>query len=78
MILFGCSTKPSIKVISPVIDVPKLVVKPPIGLLTSCDPLLLYVSNDARDVIKTTIQNHNIYFLCASKMKSATLFLKSL
>ncbi len=63
---------------SPVIDMPKLIVKPPISLLEACKPLHLYLSNDARDVLKTTIQNHNIYFLCASKMKSASEFLKLL
>ena len=75
--LWGCSTSPSISVIQPTIDLPEIKVTPPESIMTLCAPLKNYVSNDTRDVIKTTIQNHNIYFLCASKMRSATIFLES-
>tara|TARA_R110000744_G_scaffold147612_7_gene260595 strand:+ start:6741 stop:6935 length:195 start_codon:yes stop_codon:yes gene_type:complete len=63
---------------SPVIDIPELKVKPPEAITKPCDPLLLYTSSDYRDVIKTTVKNNNLYFLCASKMKSAAIFFNSL
>lgn len=59
----------------PVLKIKKLIVKPPRSITVLCDPLINYDSNDARDVIKVTIRNNNIYFLCASKMKSAALFI---
>jgi len=74
--LLGCSTTPSITVMQPVIKIKKLVVKPPRSITTLCDPLLHYESTDARDVIKVTVRNNNIYFLCASKMKSAVSFIQ--
>ena len=61
----------------PVVELPKLKVAPPNSIMSLCKPLHEYENNDVRDQIKTTIKNHNLYFLCASKMKSATLFLKS-
>lgn len=77
MMLSACSTTPSIQVMSPVIDTPVLKVKPPKAIMTLCEPLITYDSNDTRDVIKITIKNHNLYYLCASKMKSAVMFLNS-
>lgn len=77
-ILSGCLTTPSLELIDPTINVP--VPKPaiPADILVGCDPLAEYNSNDTREVIKTTIQNHNVYFLCASKLKSAINVIKLL
>jgi hypothetical protein len=61
---------------SPVIDVPKLVIKAPAGFTTECSPLVDYVSNITKDIIRTTIKNHNIYYMCASKMKAAANYIK--
>lgn len=77
MVLSGCSTSPSIKLIKPVVDLPTLEPAIPATLLKGCDKLLTYDSNDTRDVIKTTIKNHNLYFICNSKLKSAISLLRS-
>lgn len=61
----------------PVTNLPELEVKPPVTITTPCKPLLKYESNDTRDIIKTTVKNHNLYFLCASKMKSAIVFINN-
>jgi hypothetical protein len=61
---------------APVIDVPKLVIKAPIGLVTECSPLSSYVSTSIKDIMRTTIENHNIYYMCASKMKAAANYIK--
>lgn len=61
---------------SPVIDVPKLTVKAPKDLTTMCDPLQEYKSTDVREVITTVVQNNNIYYMCASKMKAASNYIK--
>ncbi len=76
LVLSSCSTRPSVTVMSPVIDVPKLVIKAPVGLTTKCSPLVDYVSDLTRDIIRTTIKNHNIYYMCASKMKAAANYIK--
>lgn len=75
--LWGCSSSPSLIVTPPVIDTPELIVKPSVAITTPCDPLIQYVTDDFRDMIKVTIQNNNRYFLCASKMRSAIIFINS-
>ena len=74
--LSSCSTAPSIQVMQPVVNLPKLIVKTPVELTERCKPMILYTSNDARDVIKVTIKNHNLYYQCASKMKLAIMFIE--
>ena len=74
MILSACSTSPSITVTSPDFNAPELVVKPPVNIMTGCKPLIQYNSKDTSDVIKNTVENNHLYFLCASKMESATIF----
>ena len=76
VVLSACSTTPSVKVVSPEINIPKIALAVPSNVKTLCEPLVQYDSTDVRDVIRVTIRNHNIYFLCASKMKSAILFLE--
>lgn len=49
---------------------------PPDAALTPCEPLLLYLSEDYRDVIAVAVKNHNLYFTCANKMNSAARFIK--
>jgi hypothetical protein len=75
-VLLGCSTLPSVTVISPVIDVPKLVIKAPVAVTTQCSPLREYMSTATRDIVRTTVENHNIYYMCASKMKAAANYIK--
>ena len=65
-------------VTNPVDELPKVPkVVPDAHLLELCEPLIEYKGNDIRDHVKTTVKNHNIYYLCASKMKSAVIFLKT-
>lgn len=76
--LSGCLTTPSLELIDPTINVPAPKPAIPADVLVGCESLTEYTSNDTRDVIKTTIQNHNVYFLCASKLKSAINIIKLL
>lgn len=63
---------------APVVETPELVVKAPKGLTTECEPLHMYMSNDTRDVLKTTVRNHNVYYLCASRMKAAIKYINQI
>ena len=75
--LSACSTTQSPLVIpAPKIEIKKVVVPPPLVVVTPCKKLLQYVSDDIREVIKTAIKNHNRYFLCASKMNAAINYIK--
>lgn len=75
MMLSGCSTKPSIQLIVPVIEIEKVKPKPPVSATEQCSDLKDYKSTDLRAMIKITIENTQIYFLCAEKMKSAILYI---
>lgn len=55
-----------------------MVVKPPSNMLTLCAPLEIYKTNDVKTQLKVTIKNHEVYYLCASKLKSAVMFLESM
>lgn len=50
--------------------------KPPVNIMTPCLPLLMFDSNDVRDVIKVVIRNNNLYYECSEKMNSAIEFIK--
>lgn len=45
--------------------------------MVGCESLLEYHSEDEREVITVTIKNHNIYYECASKLRSAIIFIDS-
>lgn len=78
MTALGCSTNPSITLIKPPeIDLGAIKPIPPVDVMKGCDPLLKYTTDDKREVITTTIKNHNIYSLCASKLRSAIIFIDS-
>ena len=55
----------------------KIKTEPPKSITTLCKPLVQFKSNDVRDAIKTVVKNNNIYFLCASKMKSAVIYINN-
>ena len=76
MMLSGCSTSPSIIVESNNIDLPEITVNPSKYTETSCEPLIEYTSKDLRDIIKVTVKNNNLFYLCALKMESAILYIK--
>lgn len=76
--LSGCLTTPSIQLIEPKVDIPEVKLSPPADVVEGCDKLIKYDSTDIREVIKTTVKNHNLYFLCASKLDSAILFINVL
>lgn len=76
--LSSCSTKPSIVLTSPVIDVPKVTPKPPAVATQLCEPLLTFDSDDILHVIKISMMNAELYFKCASGKKAATIYIKSL
>lgn len=78
MTVSGCSTKPSIKLITPPkIDTKILKALPSADIMEGCEKLLPYNSTDEREVVTITIKNYNKYYLCASKLKSAILFIEN-
>jgi len=77
MMLSSCSTSPSIIVAPDKLELPELVVEPSEQITTPCLPLVLYTSKDFREVIKVTIQNHNRFYFCSEKMKSAILYIEN-
>lgn len=78
MTVSSCSTSPSVELIAPPkINVEVLKPVPPSDVMKGCDDLLLYDSTDEREVLTVTIKNHNIYFICASKLRSAIIFINN-
>ena len=76
--LLGCSTTPSVTLLTPPqIDIKALKAKPPADLLTKCEELLKYHSNDVREVVKVTVTNHNLYYNCASKLDALIKYIDS-
>ena len=74
----ACSTRPSIQLIAPPkVSIEHLKPAPSEYILSGCEKLLTYDSDDRRDVLKVTIRNYNLYFLCSSKLNSAVEFIKA-
>lgn len=59
------------------VTIPDVKIEPPSDIMDGCEKLHLYGSDDTRDVLKVTIQNHNLYAKCASKLKSAISFIEA-
>lgn len=78
MTVSACSTTQSVELMEvPKIEIQELKSPPPADVMTGCDDLIPYSTKDERDMVRVTIQNHNIYYDCASKLRSAIIYIDS-